>query len=61
MMSKIIFDYRKTAARKNVPEDVLSNIVNEAQKEFPFDEMMTELHIIRAINAYADKAKKAAS
>jgi len=61
MMSKIIFDYQETAIRKNVPEDVLSNIVDEAQKEFPLDEMMKELHIIRAINAYTDKAKKAAS
>ena len=60
-MNESIFDYNQAAINENVPQDVLSQIVNEAKIEFPFDEMMRELHIIRAINSYAMKAKKAVS
>ncbi len=60
-MSDVIFDYNETARRKNVPQDVLVKIVSEAQVEFPFDDMMKELHIVRAINSYAAKAKRTAS
>jgi len=60
-MNESIFDYNQAAINENVPQDVLMQIVNEAQAEFPFDEMMRELHIIRAINFYSMKAKKAAS
>ena len=61
MDGRMIFDYNKAAENENVPQDVLSRIVSEAQIEFPFDEMMRELHIIRAIKSYAIKEKTAAS
>jgi hypothetical protein len=60
-MNDYIFDYNEAAARENIPADMLEGIIREAQIEFPFDDMMKELHIIRAINAYASKKKRAAS
>ena len=60
-MNETIFDYNQAAINKNVPQDVLAHIVSEAQTEYPFDEMMKELHIIRAINSYAMKAKQGIS
>ena len=60
-MNESIFDYNQAAINENVPQDVLSQIISEAKIEFPFDDMMRELHIIRAINLYSMKAKKAVS
>jgi len=52
-MNEAMFDYNKAAIEAGVAQDVLTQIVSDAQAEFPFDEMMRELHIIRAINSYA--------
>ena len=60
-MSDDIFNYRQAAKRENIPQGVFSQIVAEAKAEFPFDEMLQELHIIRAINSYTIKAKQTAS
>jgi hypothetical protein len=37
---------------------VLSKLVEEVRQEFPWDEMMMELHLIRAINAYSVNSNK---
>jgi hypothetical protein len=62
-MSDKIFDYNQAAINGGVPKSVLDRLVNEARKEFAWDEMLMELHVIRAINAYAASAdsKKAAA
>jgi hypothetical protein len=60
-MDETIFDYNEAAIRENIPQAVLEQIVRESQLEFPFDDMMRELHIIRAINSYSMKAKRTAS
>ena len=60
-MCEAIFDYYDAAVQAGIDQDTLSQIIQEAQSEFPFDEMMKELHIIRAISSYAAKSKRAAS
>jgi len=60
-MSNAIFNYQKAAERAEIPQDLFERIKQEAQAEFPFDDMMKELHIVRAINAYVSESKRAAS
>jgi hypothetical protein len=52
-MNEKIFDYNQAAINEGVPESVLDRLVNEARKEFAWDEMLMELHVVRAIKAYA--------
>ena len=60
-MNNTMFDYSQAASREKVPQVVLSQIVEEAKQEFPLDEMMQELHILRAIKSYAARVKRVAS
>lgn len=46
-----VFDYEHLAKKYNVKSDILNKLVEEAKKEFPNDQMMIELHIVRAIRA----------
>ena len=48
------FDYKSFAEKFDIDEKTLDRIIEEAYKEFPDDEMMAELHVIRAIRAYKD-------
>lgn len=49
-MKKIeYFDYQKVAREIKIPDNVLKRIENEVKREFPFDKMMYELHVLRAI------------
>jgi len=56
-----VFDYCQAAKLENIPDDVFAQIIKEAQLEFPFDEMMRELHILRAIKSYAAQMNRVAS
>ena len=47
----MIFDYRAAAARAGIPGDKLDRLVAIMRAEFPDDETMAELHILRAILA----------
>ena len=49
------FDYRSLAKKYNISSNVLENIVHEVKDEFPNDEMLAELHIIRALKEYTKK------
>jgi hypothetical protein len=57
-MNDRIFDYNTAAINANMPQDVLARLIEEARQEFPFDQMMTELHVIRAINVYSTNMAK---
>jgi hypothetical protein len=52
-MNDKIFDYNRAAINEGVPKSVLDRFVDEARKEFALDDMLMELHVIRAIKAYA--------
>jgi hypothetical protein len=43
------FDYRGAARRVGIPEDKLARLCAAIRAEFPNDEMMAELHILRAV------------
>jgi hypothetical protein len=47
----VIFDYLTPAKRAGVPQDKLERLCALVRAEFPSDEMMAELHILRAILA----------
>ena len=45
----MIFDYISAANRAGIPPDKLERLSDLVRAEFPSDEMMAELHILRAI------------
>jgi hypothetical protein len=53
IMDDCIFDYKLTGKNRRVPQAILDRFENEAAKEFPFDKMLMEIHVLRAINNYA--------
>jgi len=44
-----VFDYEALARQYDVQPETLAQLVEDARKEFPNDEMMIELHVIRAL------------
>ena len=52
-MEKLMFDYRSLADQLAVPSEIIQQFEQEAHKEFPFDNMLMEIHILRAVKAYA--------
>lgn len=46
-----LFDYRAAARRAGVPEEDLARLCQVVREEFPDDEMMFELHVLRAVLA----------
>lgn len=49
----IIFDTNKKRRELKIPDNIYESIMNEIRAEFPNDEMMFELHVIRALMSYA--------
>ena len=47
----MIFDYETVAARAGIPLAKLDRLTALMRGEFPDDEMMAELHVLRAILA----------
>jgi len=45
------FDSEKVASEANIPPDKLEKLRHLMRKEFPRDEMMYELHLLRACMA----------
>ena len=45
----MMFNYEAIAKRINLPEDRLSEIGKIIRKDFPRDEMMFELHMLRVL------------
>ena len=60
-MENLIFDYRSLGEKLAVPPKIVQKIEEEARKEFPFDNMLMEIHILRAVKAYAKKSKQVMS
>ena len=57
-MENIMFDYIKASKQLDIPDIVLQRFEEEASNEFPHDSMLMELHVLRAINAYAAGGKR---
>jgi len=52
-----IFNYQSVADRFGIPDNIVQKIVKEVRKEIPNDNMIMELHILRALKSYANKHK----
>ena len=52
-MDAVMFDYWMLGKELSVPEEIIQGIEEETRNEFPFDSMLAELHILRAVKAYA--------
>lgn len=48
------FDYESAAREAGIPDDKLEAIVRLMEAEFPHDQMMAELHVLRACHAILD-------
>ena len=52
-MEYLMFDYRSLGEELSVPSEIIHKFEQEAHKEFPSDNMLMEIHILRAVKAYA--------
>ena len=50
-----IFNYQAVANKLGIPDEVVRVIEKEVKKEIPDDNMIMELHILRAIKSYNNK------
>jgi len=57
-MENIMFDYRSLGEELGIPIEIIHKFEQEANTEFPFDDMLTEIHILRAVKAYAKANKR---
>ena len=48
------FDYRKVAGEADIASDKLADLCRMVRRDFPKDEMMYELHVLRACMAIRD-------
>ena len=48
-----MFDYWLLGKELSVPENIIQELEEEARNEFPYDGMLAEIHILRAVKAYA--------
>ena len=49
MENNRIFDYEALSRQYEVQPEVLEQLVKEVREEFPDDELLFELHVIRAL------------
>ena len=48
------FDWQKTASEAQIPPGKLDELAGVIRRDFPHDEMMYELHLLRACTAIRD-------
>lgn len=53
-----LFDLEKVIKESGLSQDKIEQIKQDVREEFPSDEMMWELHVIRAIKSEQDKLAK---
>ena len=58
-MENLMFDYRSFGENLAIPPEIVQKFEKEARNEFPFDNMLMEIHILRAIKAYAKTSLQA--
>jgi hypothetical protein len=60
-MENLIFDYHSLGEELSVPSEIVQQFEQEAHKEFPFDNMLMEIHTLRAIKEYARTTERKVS
>ena len=58
-MENLMFDYLTLGENLAIPTEIVQKFEKEAHNEFPFDNMLMEIHILRAIKAYAKESAQA--
>ncbi|MCL1809597.1 MAG: hypothetical protein FWG42_07540 [Clostridiales bacterium] len=53
-----MFDYEKLIEKYEISRKEANRIIDEIKNEFPDDEMMMEIHLIRALKSYASLCSK---
>jgi len=53
-----IFNYQAVANKLGIPDEVVRIIENDVKKEIPDDNMIMELHILRALKSYNNKHQR---
>lgn len=54
-MTTISFDFEALARKYRIEPAILKQLSIDAYAEFPYDQMMAELHIVRALRSLARK------
>jgi hypothetical protein len=52
-MKNLMFDYQTLGKSLDVPTGIVQGFEKEARDEFPLDNMLMEIHVLRAIKSYA--------
>ena len=52
-MEDLMFDYQSLGKELSVPAEIVRKFEQEAHDEFPSDNMLMEIHILRAVKSYA--------
>ena len=52
-----VFNYQSVADKFDIPDNIVKKIVKETSEEIPNDNMIMELHILRALKSYVNKHK----
>jgi hypothetical protein len=52
-MENMMFDYTSLGESLAIPKEIVKKFKNEARDEFPFDDMLIEIHVLRALTWYA--------
>ena len=52
-----IFNYQSVADKFGISDNIVKKIVEETRKEIPDDNLIMELHVLRALKSYANKHK----
>jgi len=53
-LKELMFDYLTLGKELAVPSEIIQQFEEEAHKEFPFDNMLMEIHVLRAVKAYTN-------
>ena len=56
-----MFDYYSLGKNLEIPMEIVQNFEKDARNEFPFDNMLMEIHVLRAIKSYAKTTNRMAT
>jgi hypothetical protein len=60
-MENFMFDYHSFGENLEIPKEIVQIFEEEARNEFPSDNMLMEIHVLRAIKSYAKINKRVAT
>ena len=58
-MNSVLFNYENASKNLRVPRETVREFEKQARNEFPGDDMLAELHVLRAVKSYANEHEAA--